>query len=87
LRIVKQSNNRASPPPVRKVVSRTSVSSTYRRDVEHFTPSGRIWQNPPRRQSRTRPKQLPESNRGRQHQSIEATSEIRADEWQSPISA
>jgi len=34
-----------------------------------------------------RPKQLPESKRGMQHQSIDPAREISADEWQSPMSA
>jgi hypothetical protein len=35
--------------------------------------------------SSSRPKQLPESKRGRQHQSIEAVRETSAAVWPSPI--
>ena len=49
-------------------------------------PSSVIVQWPPRSQSSRRPKQLPESNRGMQHQSIEPCLETRAAEWQSLIS-
>ena len=46
-----------------------------------------IAQNPPVRQSRRRPKQLPESNLGMQHQSIDPVLETSADEWQSERNA
>jgi hypothetical protein len=86
LRMVKQSVTRTSPPPVRNVVSSTSVPSTYLRKLSNSGVAGAIEQYPARFQSSSRPKQLPTSNLGMQHQSMDARRDTSAAEWQSAMS-
>jgi len=83
----KKSSNFASPEGPTSLVSSTSVSSRYERTYSHGPSAvGLIEQCPPPCRSRMRPKALPESNLGRQHHSIDASREISAALWQSPIS-
>jgi hypothetical protein len=63
------------------------VWSTYRREIEYPARAGLIEQYPPCSHPSNLPKELPESNRGMQHQSIEACFDTRAAEWQSPMNA
>ena len=70
------------------MVASTIVSGRYSRCVRKPFGSlsrGRIWQNPPRSQSSSLPKQLAESTRGMQHQSMEPSRLTSAIEWQSLI--
>ena len=63
------------------------MSSRYERSYSHCpSPVGLIEQCP-RVAVEQRPNALPESKRGRQHQSIEPSRETSAALWQSPISA
>jgi hypothetical protein len=57
----------------------------YELEPDPPAPCSDTEQNPPRRRSSSRPKQLPLSNRGRQHQSIDPSRETSAALWQSPI--
>jgi hypothetical protein len=84
--MLKKSISFALPELEWNVVSRINVSGRYPRVVEYES-VGRSWQKPPFSQSSKRAKQLLESMRGMQHQSIEPSREINADEWQSDMKA
>ena len=83
-RMVKQSVRRTRPEPVSKTVSRTRAFWRYSRRTS-CRADGAIRQYPARSQSRIRPKQLFESRRGIQHQSMEPDLPTSAAEWQSAM--
>ena len=79
----------ATPLAVRNSVSRTSVSSRYRRLTSGASPvdfAGAMRQNPCDPSPSSFAKQAGESKRGRQRQSIEPSRPISAAVWVSPIS-
>ena len=85
-RIAKKSVSRTMPEPDSNVVASTRLSPMYSRRLVRCS-RGRIAKWPPRPRSSSRAKQLSESKRGKQHQSIEPSRETSAAEWQSPINA
>ena len=76
-----------APWSVSKSVSRIRVPSRYRRRTDVTPPAGAICQRPCWGVPSRAAKQAPESNRGRQSQSIDPSRATRADVRQSPIRA
>ena len=74
------------PSSVSNVVSSTSVSPRYRRDVR-FVPGGPMRQKPFSSSPRSAAKQAGESNRGTQNQSIEPSRQTNAAVCRSPMRA
>ena len=81
-----KSITRAEPSVVSKSVSSTSVPARYRRSVRVTSPAGAICQRPWLSSPSRAAKHAPESNRGRQSQSIDPLRPTSAAVRMSPMS-